>query len=483
MATSAEQSVTRGSWRSSRKFMIATACVALFTETLLAGFPVPMLPYMLEERLHNEPSRTTVTTHNLLSLHGFVTIICSPVFAKLFDKTSNQKGPLFLSLGLCLAGTVLVAYTTTLWALYIGRVLQAVAGSAAWLVCTAMITESAADGRSGTMMGLSTSFITIGTVSGPMLGGVLLGWVGYWSAWAVPMGLLFLDMIARLVMIQPEPGSEKSHTSLDKAKCSTPCDVAASNSPRDVEEIHTETSPLLPSSTSTTEVGPDTETEVGTDGASVVESHNFYAVVLKDIGVWTSILNTCVQAAIRAGFNATLPVHLRDTFNWGPSPVGATFFALQVPIVFLSPILGWVRDRFGTRYPTMAGWVLLCPLLCCLGIPGSGISWASGSQKVEEATFIACICGIGLVMPFTQGAGALHMRNLVQKLEKESPNIFGPNGGRARCFALISVSFNTGLTLGPALTGWLFGSIGYCYMNFVLASICLAVAVITFIFF
>ena len=72
-----------------------------------------MLPYMLEERLHNDPSQTTDTTNYLLSLHGFVTLICSPLFAKLLDKTSSQKGPLFLSLGLCLLGTALVAYTLT----------------------------------------------------------------------------------------------------------------------------------------------------------------------------------------------------------------------------------------------------------------------------------------------------------------------------------------------------------------------------------
>ena len=72
-----------------------------------------MLPYMLEERLHNEPSQTTDTTNLLLSLYGLVTLICSPLFAKLLDKTSSQEGPLFLSLGLCLLGTALVASTLT----------------------------------------------------------------------------------------------------------------------------------------------------------------------------------------------------------------------------------------------------------------------------------------------------------------------------------------------------------------------------------
>lgn len=382
-----------------------------------------MLPYMLEERLHNDPSRTTATTNRLLSLHGFVTMICSPLFAKWFDKTASQKGPLFLSLGLCLLGTALVASTPTcmcrpsyvsfcltdfdgsyaVWALYLGRVLQAVAGSAAWLVCNGMITENAGEGRLGTVMGLSTSFITIGTVSGPMLGGVLLGWFGYWAAWSVPMALLFLDMIARFVMREPECHLLESPSLFDKVKDIEPNIL-------DVKEIPTETSPLLSPSSSTTEVDSDSEMGAGSDSDSIAETRNFYAVMLRDVGIWTSILNTIVQAAVRAGFNATLPVHLRNTFGWGPSSVGATFFALLVPVVFLSPLLGWVRERVGVRYPTTIGWALLCPLLCCLGIPGSGIPWLSGNRRTEQAVYIVCICGIGLFLPFIQGAGALQMR-------------------------------------------------------------------------
>lgn len=83
------------------------------TESLLAGFPVPMLPYMLEERLHNDPSQTTSTTNSLLSLQGLAAILAAPFCAALFDTISNQKIPLYLALVLCLAGTALFAITTT----------------------------------------------------------------------------------------------------------------------------------------------------------------------------------------------------------------------------------------------------------------------------------------------------------------------------------------------------------------------------------
>lgn len=374
-------------------------------------------------------------------------------------------------------------------ALYLGRVLQSVAGSAAWLVCSDMITESAGPGGMGTAMGLSTSFIMIGAVSGPMLGGMLLGCFGYWIAWSVPIALLLLDMVARLVVRQSEGQLLVSKSLSNKAKDSEPEVVVPGNLPLDVESIPTETSLLLPSSTSTREDGSNPAKGVGSQKGSSEGTGKFYAVMLRDVGIWTSILNSIVHAGIRAGFNTTLPVYLRDTFDWGPSSAGAIFFVLLVPVVFLSPVLGRVRDRVGVRNPTTIGWVILFPFLCCLGIPGSGISWLSGSKRVEEAVFVVCICGIGLIMPCVHGAGALHMRSklissfhcstntgmliavsidVLGKREKETPGIFGRNGGRAKCFAIILVAFHAGMTLGPVVIGGLFESVGYFYTNIVL---------------
>ncbi|OJZ90305.1 hypothetical protein ASPFODRAFT_124364 [Aspergillus luchuensis CBS 106.47] len=454
-------------WRSSSQFVITTACLAMFTESLLAGFPVPMLPYMLEERLHNNPSQTTATTNSLLSLHGLASILAAPSCAALFDTISNQKIPLYLALVICLAGTALFAITTTSWVLYLGRILQAVAASAAWLACTTMLTELAGSARAGAMLGLSMSFSTLGTVSGPMLGGVLLGWFGYWPAWSLPMVLLILDMIARFVMIQPDYHLLNSQSPIRLANRSKLCQ----NVP--------EASPFLPQSPS---FDPDTTTKAESSSPATTEYRNYYTVMLQDAGIWAAVLNTMSQAALRAAFNATLPVYLRDTFNWGPSSVGAIFFALQVPIIFLSPLFGHLRDRVGMRYPTAVGWALLCPLMCYLGVPGRDVSQASGNHTDAEIAFIVCICGIGLVMSSVQGAGSFHMRFLLEEVEKDTPTLFGPNGGRARCFALVSISFNVGLMLGPVVTGLLFESAGYYYMNIVLGVACMGVAVVTLMF-
>ena len=73
------------------------------------AFLVPILGYMVEDRLKKEPSRIQGLTAELLSLHGFVSVISAPVIAHLADKVSNRKVPLLIAISGCVVGTYLVA--------------------------------------------------------------------------------------------------------------------------------------------------------------------------------------------------------------------------------------------------------------------------------------------------------------------------------------------------------------------------------------
>lgn len=55
----------------------------------------------------------------------------------------------------------------------------------------------------GKTMGIAMSFVTAGIVGGPMVGGTMFQLFGYWPAWSVPLIVLVLDIIARLIMIEP----------------------------------------------------------------------------------------------------------------------------------------------------------------------------------------------------------------------------------------------------------------------------------------
>ena len=80
----------------------------------LYGFLVPMLPYMLEERLHLDPKKTQRFTSISLALHGLVSIFGGPLIGHFADKAPNRKIPLLIALMGCIIGTFMVVFYSSL---------------------------------------------------------------------------------------------------------------------------------------------------------------------------------------------------------------------------------------------------------------------------------------------------------------------------------------------------------------------------------
>ncbi|KAJ5857977.1 hypothetical protein N7455_008871 [Penicillium solitum] len=424
-------------WRSSKSFIVFTVTLALFAETFLYGFLVPILPHMLEVRLGIDPSETQSYITTLLTIHGFLSIVSAPIIGHFADKTPHRKIPLMIGLGACLIGTILIALTPNLFMLFVGRYLQAIGGSATWVVGYAMLLDCTDTKNMGKRIGLSMSFITAGIISGPAVSGVLLGLVGYWATWSVPMVILVLDIIARLLMIDSRELPSKEPNEM----------------PSNTNTESNETTALLQNQT------PKQDTEPLTPTAS--SPLGFYRIMLTDGRVLVALLNTIMFSAITAGFNNTLPLHLREVFGWGSMETSLMFFCLQAPSFFFSTLNGMMRDRYGVRYPAAIGWALLAPLLWLLGVPGDErFPWA-GSDVGGKNIFIV----------------------VAKNMQAQNPQIFGPYGGSSRVFAIIEMCFGAGMMVGPMFTGPITEKAGYYYMTLTLAIICLVLSGLTLKYF
>ena len=264
-----------------------------------------------------------------------------------------------------------------MWLLFVGRVIQGAAGSAGWIVGFATLTDNVRPDHIGKVLGTAMSFVTAGVIMGPMISGALLQLVGYWAAWSAPFILLGMDFVARLLMLaKDDTQTASSDASIDEQESLLP---SKTRNPTDPEQA-------CPAST-----GP-----------------GFYRIVLCNIRIIAALLNTLTFAAIISGFDATLPLHLRQIFGWGPLPIGMIFLGLQVPSIILGPIVGWLRDRVGLRYPTTIGWILIAPLLWLLGMPGTGAVWANHGEN-GKSIFIGGIVAIGAVSPLVRGAGTFQL--------------------------------------------------------------------------
>ncbi|KAJ5715361.1 MFS general substrate transporter [Penicillium malachiteum] len=439
-------------WRSSSAFIISTCILALFTETFLYSFIVPIVSYMIESRLHLPSSRTQRYTTALLTTHGFFSILSPPIVAHFADKTPDRKVPLILCLVFCTIGTCLVAFTPSVWALFLGRILQSIAGSAGWIVAFSTLSDNIAQEHMGKTMGLAMSFVSAGIMSGPTVSGALVEIAGYWAAWAVPFCLLSIDLAARLIMLErPRVGKQKD---------------------RSIAQQQDE-APLLPS-------------EPSTVGSEMANSRGFYCIILSDGRAVVGLLNTFLFSAMLSAFDSTLPLHLRDVFNWGSLQAGLVFLTIQLPGPFLSPLVGWLRDRVGIRYPTTVGWIVVSLLLWTLTIPGKrGFEWASPDWAGKQM-FVATTIGFGMTIPFVRGVALLQLMSeyiVSPEISAKNPSIFGPHGATSKVFSSVEIAFNVGTTVGPLAAGSLTEALGFTYTNSILATVALSVGVFSFTFF
>lgn len=195
---------------------------------------------------------------------------------------------------------------------------------------------------------------------------------------------------------------------------------------------------------------------------------NFYKCLFSKqnfiAGLWCSFM----VGIIFTSFNATVPLHVRDKFQWGGMKSGLMFAALQFPRLMTSPFVGWLKDRVGTRFPTTYGFAILTPLLWLLGVPGSGIfSWAD-TQARGPALYVTAMILIGLNASCLNAAGSIEATIAAKELEKEHPGAFGPGGGKGRAITLSGVTFILGSCVGPVLAGMLNEKFGYYAMSCVI---------------
>jgi len=129
-------------WRSKTPFILTTVALGLFTDLFLYGLPVPLLPYILEDRLHLPATKTQIYCSSLLAAHAISSAVFCPVVGILTDKYSGRKLPYLTGvLGLLLA-TILFFLGGNIEILVIARVLQGISGALVWTVGQAILIDT-----------------------------------------------------------------------------------------------------------------------------------------------------------------------------------------------------------------------------------------------------------------------------------------------------------------------------------------------------
>lgn len=140
-------------WRSSTFFIVATVAIGLFTDLFLYGLIVPVLPFLLRERVDLPDDQVQSYVSRLLAAYAGASVLFSLPAGIIADKVATRQAPFLSGLAALLAATVLLAFGQNISVLVIARILQGTSAAVVWTVGLAMVLDTVGPERLGTTIG------------------------------------------------------------------------------------------------------------------------------------------------------------------------------------------------------------------------------------------------------------------------------------------------------------------------------------------
>lgn len=338
--------------RRSRISVLVVCSFALFTDMVVCGVAMPIIPAILKNIgiPHDEINGHAAA---LFAIYAVGMLFATPIFGFYSDKYQNRKVPMLVGLfGLGIT-TVLFAFSDTYILLIIARLFQGISSAASWAIGFAMVADVFPSTQLGMANGILISAHSLGFVSGPLLGGFLASRFSLRIPFYVCGGLAFFDFIARLFISPPA-------------------------------QIYP-TIPQIPGSYD------DLWTKINNTEMIKLLKHG--EVFLHAIAI---VLGSCSFSIVEA----LLALHLELDFGWSISDVSIGLTFLVTPTIVSSVIVGWISDHITRTRIVMIGLILhslASPLLASAQTPSSiylASTYFSTTYSIYAAPIMAFVTSI-----------------------------------------------------------------------------------------
>ena len=158
--------------------------ITVFIDLVGFGIVIPVLPYYAEG---TKFGATPTQVGLLFASYSVMQLVFAPVLGRLSDKYGRRPILLMSLLGTAI-GFLILGFATTLWMLFVGRIIDGISGgnisTAQAYIADVTTKENRAKG-----MGLIGAAFGLGFVFGPAIGGIL-------SRWGVNVPFLFAGGLA-----------------------------------------------------------------------------------------------------------------------------------------------------------------------------------------------------------------------------------------------------------------------------------------------
>ncbi|KAH7030336.1 major facilitator superfamily domain-containing protein [Linnemannia elongata] len=476
-----EAGLKRSVWYRARRSPFAVACVvamALFTDMVVYGVVVPILPDIVKSRLGGTPREVGL----LFACYAIGLLASTPVFAIMSDKYQNRRIPMMLGmLGLAVA-TVGFSLASNYWVLILARIGQGSAGGASWTIGLGLLADVYPPDNLGVVMGATMTANAVGFMLGPMVGGYLYEYHGYSAPFIFCAGLAVLDFMCIVFIAEPEKKKVAAvQVDQDEGAASTAIEqevdcltvhepstttvvaveraAAAISNPQHAQEIlddglHHQDHVEKNSTQHQTGGSSGTSSNYGATSSSASSSlsaaNDEPSKEMAGIDVsmfeiasnWTitcCLLATFVAASVFSGLEPILPLYLEELLGAGPTQTGLIFLAAIFPTLFSSAI-GYYADKVGHFYISLLGMAIFAVATFSLSMP---------------KTFLSFILPLALF-----GLGSSTILTPLLPAMADVVNKKGWNG-YAKTYALYNMTYSLSMAVGPILAGFIFEDFGF----------------------
>ena len=168
---------------------MTVASLALFTDALLYGLAVPVLPLLASDQ-----GASTVGVGLLFAAYAAALLACTPIAGLAVDRLGTRS-TMLAGLGALAAATLGLVVVEAPGLLVAARALQGAGAAVTWTASLALIAETHPPETRGPAMGIALSAVGVGVLAGPPLGGALADWLGPQAPFLLGAAVAIADAI------------------------------------------------------------------------------------------------------------------------------------------------------------------------------------------------------------------------------------------------------------------------------------------------
>lgn len=343
------------------------------------------------------------------------------------------RKPMFLA-GLLIftLGSGLCSLSTSAGQMIAFRVVQGLGAAMIMAISPAIITDVFPDTERGKAMGLVGTVVSLGSMTGPVLGGFLIDWAGWQSIFYINIPVGLLGTVYAFKTLKPEQLHDGQKFDVLGAILMFMCLIS-----------------LVLAITRGQALGWDSPAIISLTILFVVFLAGFVIVEKRadqpmvELSLFSNRPFSASNASGFLSFAAMfaviflMPFYMEEILGYNPRYVGMAFIAVPLVMALVAPVSGWISDRTNSFLLSSLGMCVTCMALFLL------------ANLDQDATFIDIVVRMGMI---GLGMGLFQSPNNSIIMGSVPKNRLGIAGG------ILGMIRNLGMVTGIAISGAVFTS-------------------------